>query len=104
MSDPAPPAASPPSPPAADLDPATIIPLEAAREHLLHWWREPMAGLLALGIGVYDSWFFGREAGLSSSLDEALVIGGIVLIAGSKRLFGAVPVQFPGPNGGGKQQ
>lgn len=72
-------------------DAARIIPIEAARAHLRHWWREPIAGLLALGIGVYDSWKFGHDTGLSSSLDEILVIGGVVLIAGSKRLFTGTP-------------
>lgn len=69
------------------IDPIKVIPIEAARAHLKHWWREPMAGILALGIGVYDSWRYGHDAGLSSSLDEILVIGGVVLIAGSRRLF-----------------
>lgn len=109
MSDAAPPSPSPspppPSPPATppDFNPATILPVEAAKAVLQHWWREPLAGLLALGIGVYDTWKFGRDAGLSSSLDEALVVGGIVLIAGSKHLFGSVPVQFPGRNGNGNK-
>jgi hypothetical protein len=74
-----------------DVDPATVIPLDAARAHLRHWWREPVAGFIAVFIGVFDSWYFPRDAGLSSSLDEILVIGGVVLIAGSKRLFGGTP-------------
>jgi hypothetical protein len=74
-----------------DIDPATVIPLDAARAHLRHWWREPVAGFIAVFIGVFDSWYFPRDAGLSSSLDEILVIGGVVLIAGSKRLFGGTP-------------
>jgi hypothetical protein len=77
--------------PAVEIDPEAVIPLEAARAHLRHWWREPVTGLVAVGIGVYDSWFYGHDAGLSSSLDEILVIGGIVLMAGSKRLFGGPP-------------
>jgi hypothetical protein len=74
-----------------DVDPATVIPLDAARAHLRHWWREPVAGFISVFIGVFDSWYFPRDAGLSSSLDEILVIGGVVLIAGSKRLFGGTP-------------
>ena len=70
-----------------DDDPASLIPLEAARASLLHWWREPIAGVAAIGIGGFDIWHFGRDAGLSSQVDELLIIGGIVLIAGSKRLF-----------------
>lgn len=69
----------------------TIIPVEAARAHLRHWWREPLSGLLALGIGTFDAWRFPRDEGLSISLDEILVIGGIVLIAGSRRLFSPPP-------------
>jgi len=46
-----------------------------------------LAGVLALAIGTYDSWRFGRDAGLGYSLDELLVIGGVVLIAG--RMFAA---------------
>ena len=81
---------------ADDVDPASVIPLEAARAHLRHWWREPVTGLIAVGIGVYDSWFYGHDQGLSSSLDEILVIGGIVLMAGSKRLFGGPPTLIEG--------
>jgi hypothetical protein len=81
---------------AINVDPATIIPLDAARAHLRHWWREPVAGLIAVVIGVYDSWFYGHDQGLSSSLDEILVIGGIVLMAGSRRLFGGPPTLIEG--------
>jgi hypothetical protein len=88
-----------PAPVSSD-DPEIVLPLEAAREHLQHWWREPLAGLLALGAGLFDTWHFGREAGLSTSLDEILVIGGIVLIAGSKHLFTG-SLSRSG-NGGGK--
>ena len=70
-----------------DLDPASVLPVEAAEAHLRHWWREPGAGIIAVAIGTFDSWHFGRDLGLSSSLDEILIIGGIVLIAGSRRLF-----------------
>jgi hypothetical protein len=80
-----------------NTDPAAVLPIAAAEAHLKHWWREPVAGALALGIGAFDSWHFGRDAGLTSSLDEILIIGGVVLIAGSRRLFG----DMPGP--GGKQ-
>lgn len=81
---------------AVDVDPATIIPIEAARAHLSHWWREPVTGLVAVSIGVYDSWFYGHDKGLSSSLDEILVIGGIVLMAGSRRLFAGAPSLIEG--------
>jgi uncharacterized membrane protein YgdD (TMEM256/DUF423 family) len=88
------------TPPPASDDPAVLLPLEAAREHLVHWWREPAAGLLALGAGLFDTWHYGRDAGLSSSLDEILVIGGVVLIAGSRRLFsGALPGAGNGQGG-----
>lgn len=76
-----------------DADPTRVIPVEAAKAALLHWWREPIAGLVACGIGCFDAWHFGRDAGLSSSVDELLIIGGIILVAGSRRLFtGASPV------------
>lgn len=52
-----------------------------------------LAGALALGIGTYDSWKFGRDAGLGYSLDELLVIGGVVLIAG--RMFVADKRDLP---------
>ena len=70
-----------------DVD-STPIALEAAHEHLLHWWREPIAGILALGAGLYDTWHYGRDGGLTASLDEALVIGGLILIAGTQRFIG----------------
>lgn len=78
-----------------DADPAKLIPLEAARATLLHWWREPVAGLASIAVGTWDAWHFGRDAGLSANVDELLIIGGIILIAGSRKLFtgsnGAVP-------------
>jgi hypothetical protein len=78
-------------------DPAAIVPREAALAHLRHWWREPMAGAIALIIGCWDTWHFGKDAGLSSNIDELLVLGGIVLIAGSSRLFNApLPPKPPG--------
>lgn len=64
------------------------LPPDAAREHLLHWWREPVAGILSLGIGAFDAWHFGRDAGLTASLDEALIVGGVILIAGTQRFIG----------------
>lgn len=63
-----------------------LVSLDSERDWQ-HWWREPIAGVLSLGIGCYDTWKFGRDAGLTSSLDEILVVGGIVLIAGSRKLF-----------------
>lgn len=69
-------------------EPEDIIPLETAREHLLHWWREPIAGALALGAGLFDTWHYGRDGGLTASLDEALVVGGLILIAGTQRFIG----------------
>lgn len=97
-----PPSSSTPAPPAYDDNPAYVLPVEAARAALQHWWREPLAGILALGIGTYDSWYFGHDNGLSSALDEILVIGGVVLIAGSKHLFtGTLPGSQSG-NAGNK--
>ena len=64
-----------------------ILPADGSGRDWQHWWREPIAGMLSLGIGCYDTWKFGRDAGLTSSLDEILVVGGIVLIAGSRKLF-----------------
>ena len=78
-----------------DADPTKLIPLEVARANLLHWWREPIAGVIAVGIGSWDAWHFGRDAGLSSSFDELLLIGGVVLIAGSKRLFSGAASASP---------
>lgn len=72
-------------------DPGSVLPVEAARAALLHWWREPIAGLLAVAIGVGDAWHFGRDAGLSSNIDELLIMGGIILVAGSRRLFPISP-------------
>ena len=79
-----------------DADPAKLIPLEAARASLLHWWREPIAGFVSVAVGVWDTWHYGRDAGLTASIDELLIIGGIVLIAGSRRLFtGQAPPEEP---------
>lgn len=77
-----------------EIDAGKTLPVEAARAHLRHWWREPVAGMISVAIGVYDSWAYGHEKGLSSSLDELLVIGGIILIAGSKRLFSGPPTSL----------
>jgi hypothetical protein len=84
-----------------DADPATLIPPEVARANLLHWWREPVAGCVALAAGLWDTWHYGRDAGLSINIDEILVLGGVVLIAGSRRLFISQPLppsdKGPGP-------
>lgn len=86
-----------------DADPVKLIPLEAARASLLHWWREPIAGFCSIAIGSWDTWHYGRDAGLSSSVDELLIIGGIILIAGSRRLFtGGAPMSPQEKNTGGK--
>lgn len=90
---------SAPKPEAIEADPAALIPLETARANLLHWWREPIAGLCSLVVGCWDTWHYGREAGLSSNVDELLILGGIVLIAGSRRLFSG-NVTRPSNNGG----
>lgn len=68
--------------------PDTRLKFARGLEHLVHWWREPIAGVASLAIGCYDTWVFGRTNGLTSSLDEVLIISGIILIAGSRRLFG----------------
>lgn len=80
---------------AQDVDPSKLLPIETARAALLHWWREPVAGVVSVIVGLWDTWHFGREGGLSTSVDELLVIGGIVLIAGSRKLF------FSARRGGG---
>lgn len=69
----------------------------ARLEHLQHWWREPIAGFVAVGIASYDCWTFGRNDGFTTSLDEILILTGIALIAGVKNLFGGKP-----PNGNGE--
>ena len=78
-----------------DTDPGKLIPLEVARANLLHWWREPIAGFVAVGVGAFDVWHFGRDNGLTTSIDEILILGGIVLIAGSKRLFTGASERSP---------
>lgn len=88
------------TPPLED-DPSILLPLEAARAALMHWWREPVAGILSLAVGCFDSWYFGRNEGLTASLDEILVISGIVLIAGSRRLFGVGERANKGNGGNG---
>lgn len=68
-------------------------------------WREIIAGLLAVSVGVFDIWHFGRDAGLSNSIDELLVLTGIALIAGIKNLFSQQtkkPGELPQINGNGK--
>jgi hypothetical protein len=80
-----------------EVDPVKIIPLEAAKAHLRHWWREPLAGFIAVGAGLYDVWFKGKDEGLTMSLDEILILGGVVLIAGSRRLFSPAPMGKPEP-------
>lgn len=73
-------------------EPAPPIPhggLLERLEHLQHWWREPLAGIIAVGIGSYDVWYYGRDGGFTSSLDEILILTGIALIAGVRNLFGA---------------
>lgn len=77
----------------------TELKIARSVEHIVHWWREPIAGVASLAIGCYDTWTYGRDHGLTSSLDEILIISGIVLIAGSRRLFGPVPTNG---NGNGK--
>ena len=65
-------------------------------EHLQHWWREPLAGFVAVGLASFDVWRYGRDAGFTSSLDEILILSGIALIAGVRNLFSA---QRPDTNG-----
>jgi hypothetical protein len=68
-------------------------------EHLQHWWREPIAGLIAVFIGCFDIWHYGTQAGFSSSLDEILMLTGIALIAGIRNLFGGNNKPPPKPPG-----
>jgi hypothetical protein len=56
-----------------------------------YWWREPAAGFISVGLATFDVWHFGRDAGLTSSLDEILILTGIALIAGVKNLFSNTP-------------
>jgi hypothetical protein len=42
-----------------------------------------VAGLLAVGLGSFDLWHYGRDSGLSVAVDEALILLGISMIAGS---------------------
>jgi hypothetical protein len=67
-------------------------------EHLEHWWREPLAGLIAVAVGCFDIWKYGSTAGFSSSLDEILLLTGIALIAGVKNLFGGEKPRPPPPS------
>lgn len=53
-----------------------------------HWWREPLAGLLAIAVSCTDIWYFGKEKGLSGPLDELVLLTGITLVAGVRNLFG----------------
>lgn len=78
------------------VSPQTNGSLLAAIEHTQHWWREPIAGLIAVGIGSWDAWHYGRDAGFSSALDEILILTGIALVAGIRNLFRPKP---PVPNG-----
>ena len=55
----------------------------------VHWWREPLAGIIAIGVSCYDIWIMGKEKGLSGPLDELVLHTGIALIAGVRNLFGA---------------
>lgn len=64
-------------------------------EHLQHWWREPIAGVIAVGVASYDQWHFGRDGGFTSSLDEILILSGIALIAGVRNLFGGTKPGTP---------
>ena len=66
----------------------------ARLEHLQHWWREPLAGFVAVGLASFDVWRYGRDAGgFTSSLDEILILSGVALIAGVRNLFAARPGQ-----------
>lgn len=71
----------------ADAEPPTNGALERL-EHIQHWWREPIAGFIAVGLAVWDVWHFGRDSGFTISLDEILLLTGIALIAGVRNLFG----------------
>lgn len=81
-------------------DPTNVLPVEVAREHLVHWWREPVAGAISVAVGCFDTWVYGRDAGLTTSLDELLIVSGVILIAGTRKLFG-LPTR-EGSNGGPK--
>jgi len=53
------------------------------------WWREMIAGFVAVGVSCYDIWIIGKDKGLSGPLDELVLLTGIALIAGVRNLFGA---------------
>ena len=61
----------------------------AIAEHQLHWWRELLAGSIAVAIACFDVWWKGANAGFSNSLDEILLLTGVALIAGVRNLFAA---------------
>lgn len=46
-------------------------------------WRPVLAGLLAVGLGTFDLWHYGRDSGLSVAVDEALILLGLSMIAGT---------------------
>jgi hypothetical protein len=77
--------------------PPTNGDLQSRFEHVQHWWREPVAGFVSVGVAAYDCWHFGRNDGFSTSLDEILLLTGIALIAGVRNLFGS-----RAPNGDNK--
>lgn len=57
-------------------------------EHVQHWWREPIAGVIAIAVASWDAWHYGRDGGFSTPLDEILLLTGIALVAGIRNLFG----------------
>ena len=54
-----------------------------------------MAGFVSFATGTFDAWHFGKDGGLSGNIDELLVIGGIVLIAGTRRFIGSSEADTP---------
>lgn len=66
-------------------------------EHFQHWWREPVAGIVAVVIACVDIWHYGGNEGFSNSLDEILILTGVALIAGVKNLFGDHKLGQPPP-------
>jgi hypothetical protein len=64
-----------------------------------HWWRSLIGGFVCVGIGCYDEWVFGHNAGFTTSLDELLVIAGVLLIAGApeavEKMLGPKEIKSP---------
>lgn len=61
--------------------------------------------MVAVGIGCYDVWFLGPNAGLTVEIDEILILVGIGLIAAMPNVFLKAMLSSRGgdKNGNGKE-